>query len=98
MDICREPVFGRRVAMPLRAMRKVAADHPDIAYLTPPRVLAAIATADHSCPSPDWPNRHVYFRRGVGPSAWLCIVVEYDDANRGTVVTAFARRRLPGWA
>lgn len=98
MVMCRDPVFGRPVVMPLRSVRKVAADHPDIAHLAPAAVLSAVAAADHACAAPGWPSRHVYFRRGVGPSQWICVVVEYDDERRGTVVTAFARRRLPGWA
>jgi hypothetical protein len=35
-----------------------------------------------------------FYREGVGPSRWLKVVVRYE-ANRGWIVTAFARRRMP---
>lgn len=30
-----------------------------------------------------------------GPSRWLKVVVQWESDDRGSVVTAFARRRLP---
>lgn len=39
-------------------------------------------------------NEEWFFRRGVGPSRWLHVVVAYE-AGRGWIVTAFARRTDP---
>jgi len=41
-------------------------------------------------------HRHRYARRGLGPTTWLFVVVEYDYRGLGIVVTAFPKRRLPG--
>ena len=39
-------------------------------------------------------NERHYFRRRVGPSMWLHVVVHYDDGS-GRITTAFGRRLLP---
>jgi hypothetical protein len=39
-------------------------------------------------------NELWYFRRNVGPSRWLQVVVAYEE-ERGWSVTAFGRRRDP---
>jgi hypothetical protein len=93
----RDALHGRPVQFPLSVQRKVRMMHFDIAYLGASEVLAAVAQADLIRPDRKHRNRDVYFRRGVGPSSWLCVVVEYDCHQQGSVVTAFARRRLPGW-
>ena len=93
----RDALHGRPVQFPPSVQRKVRMMHSDIAYLGVAKVLEAVAEADLTRPDRKHRNRDVYFRRGVGPSAWLCVVVEYDGDQQGSVVTAFARRRLPGW-
>jgi hypothetical protein len=36
-----------------------------------------------------------YYREGAGPSAWLKVLVAFDDKGNGSVITAFPRRRKP---
>lgn len=35
-----------------------------------------------------------FYRRGIGPSRWLKVVVHYEH-GRGVIATAFARRAFP---
>lgn len=39
-------------------------------------------------------NEHWYLLKKEGPSRWLQVVVAYEG-DRGWIVTAFARRRMP---
>jgi hypothetical protein len=41
------------------------------------------------------PGEEWCYREGVGPSRWLKVVVRCESIDRGWIVTAFARRRLP---
>jgi hypothetical protein len=36
-----------------------------------------------------------FYKQDVGPSRWLKVVVRYESSERGWIVTAFARRRMP---
>ena len=56
-------------------------------------VLQAVSTPDHR-ESGRRANEEWFFRRGVGPSRWLQVVVAYER-ERGWIVTAFARRTGP---
>lgn len=41
--------------------------------------------------------RHVYYRRVKGKGYYIKVVVEFDDADSGEVITAFrSRNRKPG--
>jgi hypothetical protein len=44
------------------------------------------------------PHRVRYFSKGLGPTAWLLVVVSYEQ-EPARIVTAFARRKDPsGWS
>jgi hypothetical protein len=61
-------------------------------------VLDTVGSPDHREPD-DWPNRERFFKRDVGPSAWLMVVVDYEKTP-ARIVTAFGYRhgRSPdGW-
>ena len=72
-----DPVFGRRVVVPDSTFHKIAHNHWDLTRLTRHEVLEAVANTRIHRPG-HAPNRHVFYRRGVGPSRWLCVVVQYD--------------------
>jgi transcriptional regulator with XRE-family HTH domain len=54
-------------------------------------IQAPTAHIEDARPGQDW-----FYLRGIGPSAWLKVVVTYDrDTAIGIVKTAFPRRDLP---
>jgi hypothetical protein len=71
---------------------KIARDHPEV---SPHReeVLAAVEAPDHVEPDPR-PDRRRYYRREVGPSSWLMVVVSFDQ-EPGRIITALALRKDP---
>jgi hypothetical protein len=59
-------------------------------------ILATVAAPDHRAPDPR-PGRERYWRRGVGPSRWLMVVVAFS-AVPARIVTAYGNRKdPPGW-
>lgn len=61
-------------------------------------VLEAIASPDHR-EQESWPERERFFKRDVGPSRWLMVVVDSAE-EPARIVTAFGYRhgRSPeGW-
>jgi hypothetical protein len=40
-------------------------------------------------------NEEWFYLAGAGPSRWLKVVVVFDPAGRGRIITAFGRRRKP---
>jgi hypothetical protein len=57
------------------------------------QVLAAVEAPDHVEPDPG-PDRLRYYRRNVGPSSWLMVVVSFEQ-EPGRIVTALALRKDP---
>ena len=71
---------------------KIVADHPELAgYLD--EVLETVSGANHVEPDAR-PDRRRYYRRRVGPSRWLLVVVSYEQ-EPGRIVTALATRKDP---
>ena len=86
---------GRRVVLDLEGWRHIMDEH---AELVPHRdsVLATVAAPDHRGSDPRT-KRERYCRRGLGPSRWLMVVVDYESVP-ARVVTAYGNRREPrGW-
>jgi len=83
---------GRTVVLSVERWTHVVTRHPE---LRPYRadVLAAVQRRTIRIrgrrPHEEW-----YYRRGVGPSRWLKVVVAYEGAV-GEIRTAFARRGYP---
>jgi hypothetical protein len=66
--------------------------HPELGGIVD-GVLATVASP-HMRRSGRGPNEEWFYRRGVGPSRWLKVVVLYEG-SRGFIVTAHPRRSLP---
>jgi hypothetical protein len=86
---------GRRVELTAERWNHIVEDHdghPDLdAYRTD--VMLAISKPHEQRPGRR-DNERWYFRRNVGPSRWLQVVVAYEE-ERGWIVIAFGRRRDP---
>jgi hypothetical protein len=67
--------------------------HPELARLRD-EVLETVRAPSPRRPRPTL-GEEWFYREGVGPSRWLKAVVRYESIERGWIVTAFARRRMP---
>jgi hypothetical protein len=80
-------------AVPWRCSRgiwedKITKDHPEPrAHLE--QVLATVTEPDHAEPDPRATRRR-YYRRRVGPSRWLLVVVSFEQ-QPGRSITAVAK-------
>lgn len=80
-----------------RAFEHIVANHPELEpYLD--EILATVERPD-SCESDPFMGRERFYRRSVGPSGWLRVVVEYSRREAGEidgeVITAHGDRRGP---
>lgn len=86
---------GDRVVLEVAGWQQIIDEHPE---LEPHRdaLLAIVAKPDHRGSDPR-PGRKRYWRRGLGPSRWLMVVVDYESVP-ARVVTAYGNRKdPPGW-
>jgi hypothetical protein len=83
---------GRRVVLDVAGWRHIIDEHPELA-LDRDAVLATVAAPDHRGSDPR-PGRERYWRRGLGPSRWLMVVVDYGSVP-ARVVTAYGNRKDP---
>jgi hypothetical protein len=86
---------GRRVVLSQEAWLHIVQEHEEVA----PHQAAVMAVVVE----PDYreedvrPARERFWRRGLGPSRWLFVVIDFGE-QPGRVVTAFGRRAGPsGW-
>jgi hypothetical protein len=89
-----EDPHGRLIRLEPRGWAHIVDGHPDMAPHQD-TILAALALPDHE-DRDERTGRQRYWRRGLGPSRWLVVVVEFED-EVGRVVTAFASRKDPPW-
>lgn len=89
-------VSGRRVVLHAHTWHdKILRRHPELAAAHAD-VLRTVAHPDHAEIDPVFAERTRYFRRAVGPSRWLLVVVSYEQ-EPARIVTAFALRKDPPW-
>jgi len=86
---------GRRVELTVERWDHIVDDHDGHPELDAYRadVMRAVSEPHEQRPGRR-ENELWYFRRNVGPSRWLQVVVAYEE-ERGWIVTAFGRRRDP---
>jgi hypothetical protein len=83
---------GRRVVLTVSTWRHIVERHDDMRpFVT--QVVDTVARPD------DWvagrrPIEQWFYRRDVGPSSWIKVVVHFEG-REGRIVTAFPRRRFP---
>jgi hypothetical protein len=86
---------GRRVVLDQRVWDHMLKEHPEIGAHRA-SVMATITAPEHRRPDPR-PGRERYWRRGLGPSRWLLVVVDFGS-DPARVVTAYGNRKdPPGW-
>jgi hypothetical protein len=83
---------GRVVVLTDERWLHVLHQHPDL-DLRPETVLNTVARPSARSTG-HRTNEEWFYRRGVGPSAWMRVVVHYER-DRGFIVTAFPRRWFP---
>lgn len=84
---------GRDVVLLARIWEdKIVRDHPElVSHLD--AVIQTVATPDHLEPD-TLPARTRFYRRAVGPSRWLMVVVSYEQ-QPARIITALANRKDP---
>ncbi len=86
---------GRRVVLDGGGWAHILGEHAEMAAHRE-AVLATVASPQHRRADPR-PYRQRYWRRGVGPSRWLLVVVDFS-LQPARIVTAYGNRRdPPGW-
>jgi hypothetical protein len=71
---------------------KIARDHPELRQRLDD-VLETVTRPDHAEADPH-PARRRYYRRNIGPSRWLMVVVSFEQ-EPGRIITALALRKDP---
>lgn len=83
---------GREVVLTDAGWAHVVERHPYIA-VGPQDIVDTVARPHQRMPGPtqceEW-----FYRRGIGPSASIRVVVHYEG-GRGLIITAFPRRSIP---
>jgi hypothetical protein len=83
---------GRRVKLTDTRWAHITAGHPELAELRA-EVLRAVREQTETIEGRT--GQRWYYLEGAGPSAWLKVVVAFDDNGNGSVITAFPRRGKP---
>jgi hypothetical protein len=83
---------GREVELTADRWTHITAGHPEMVGHQA-GILAAVQHPTRHLPGRR-PGEDWYYLENVGPSRWLKVVVAYRG-ERGSITTAFARRRLP---
>lgn len=83
---------GRHVRLELAGWAHILRKHPEF-RVAPESILAAVAAPDERLAGRE-PKEEWFYGRGVGPAAWMKVVVHYE-AGHGLIVTAFPRRSFP---
>jgi hypothetical protein len=84
---------GREVLLSPERWQHIISGHPEIeVYVTDIRRAVEAPTAVIAGREPD---EEWLYLEGAGPSRWLKVVVVFDSADQGRIITSFARRRKP---
>lgn len=84
---------GREVLLSLERWRHIISGHPEIEAFEN-EIRRAVEAPTAILPGREVNEEWLYLE-GAGPSRWLKVVVVFDRAERGRIITAFARRRKP---
>lgn len=83
---------GRTVVLDEEGWAHILHEHPELAPYRE-EIMLTVSSPDQRCPDPR-PGRERCYRRNLGPSRWLFVVVQCDETP-ARVVTAYANRKDP---
>ena len=84
---------GAPVVLPARIWEdKIVVGHPELRELLD-QVLEVVNTPNHVDPDPR-AHRRRYYKRNLGPSRWLMVVVSFEQ-EPARIITAVALRKDP---
>jgi hypothetical protein len=84
---------GREILLSAERWRHIVSGHPEIEVYGQ-EIHRAIESPTAVLPGRE-PDEEWLYLEGAGPSQWLKVVVVFDSAEHGRIITAFARRRKP---
>jgi hypothetical protein len=84
---------GRAVELTEERWAHITGGHPELVRFRD-EVLGTVRAPDRRLAGPTL-GEAWFYKENVGPSRWLKVVVHYESGERGWIVTAFARRRMP---
>ena len=83
----------RRVILDADGLRHVIQNHGELAG-SERAIMDTVSMPDHRDQDPTFASRERFYRRDLGPSRWLAVVVDYST-DPAVVITAFGRRADP---
>jgi hypothetical protein len=83
---------GRTVVLDEEGWEHILQEHEEL-VLYREEIVATVSSPDHRSPDPR-PGRERYYRRELGPSRWLFVVVNFSETP-ARIVTAYANRKDP---
>lgn len=84
---------GREVLLSPGCWRHIVSGHPEIEIYAE-EIHRAVESPTAVLPGRE-PTEEWLYLEGAGPSRWLKVVVVFESAASGRIITAFARRRKP---
>ena len=84
---------GREIVLTGERWEHIMEGHPEL-KAHQEEVLRAVEAPSQTAPGRE-PDEEWFYRTHVGPSRWLKVVVVFDSAGGGRIITAFPRRRKP---
>jgi hypothetical protein len=83
---------GRRIVLTEARWRHIRERHPELAVSAEDLLDAVVHAHEHRAgheAGEEW-----FYRRNLGPSRWIRVVVHFDGGE-GAITTAFPRRDIP---
>lgn len=84
---------GREVVLAAERWDHIIDGHPELKRYESD-ILRAIETPSETAPGRE-PDEEWFYLADAGPSRWLKVVVVFDTAGSGRIITAFPRRSKP---
>lgn len=84
---------SRTVVLTAERWTHITKGHPELSHYQN-EILETVRAPTRRQPGPTL-GEEWFYGENVGPSRWLKVVVRFQSIDRGTILTAFARRSMP---